>query len=84
MEVEEFKREMDRYISQARAMRPLPGTERAELPGGLEWAWERENAARGIPYSDEHRVLVEKIAAEFAVEAPFAQWEHTRFYKEEH
>ncbi|MBI2504021.1 MAG: Ldh family oxidoreductase [Candidatus Latescibacteria bacterium] len=79
MEVEEFKREMDRYIGQARSTHPLPGTERAELPGGLEWAWERENTELGIPYSDEHRRLIEKEAGELEVMAPFAQWEHTRF-----
>lgn len=79
MEVEEFKREMDRYIAQARAARPLPGTDRAELPGGLEWAWERENTALGIPYGDEHRHLIEKVAGELSVATPFAQWEHTRF-----
>ncbi len=79
MEVEEFKREMDRYIGQARAMRPLPGTETAELPGGLEWAWERQNAAQGIPYSDEHCQLIEEVAGEFGVQTPFAHWQHTRF-----
>lgn len=79
MDVEEFKKEMDRYIVQARAMRPLPGTERAELPGGLEWAWEQENRELGIPYSDEHQQLIEQVAGELSVATPFAHWEHTRF-----
>ena len=79
MEVEEFKKEMDRYIGQTRAARPLPGVDRAELPGGLEWAWERENTELGIPYSDEHRHLIEKVADELSVVTPFVHWEHTRF-----
>ena len=79
MEVGAFKREMDRYIGQARAMRPFPGTERAELAGGLEWGWEKENTEKGIPYSDEHRALIDKVAASLGVETPFAGWEHTRF-----
>ncbi|MCC7262285.1 MAG: Ldh family oxidoreductase [Candidatus Latescibacteria bacterium] len=79
MEVGEFKREMDRYIGQARAMRPLPGTETAELPGGLEWTWERQNSTLGIPYSDEHCRLIEQVAEEFGAETPFPHWQHTRF-----
>jgi LDH2 family malate/lactate/ureidoglycolate dehydrogenase len=79
MEVGEFKKEMDRYLGQARAARPLPGTDRAELAGGLEWAWERENIELGIPYSDEHCRLIESVAATLSAPTPFAQWEHNRF-----
>lgn len=79
MALEEFKREMDRFVGQARAMRPLPGTPTAELPGGLEWAWERQNAAEGIPYGDEHRRLVEEVAGELGVTTPFSAYQHTRF-----
>lgn len=79
MDVAEFKREMDRYIGQARAMQPFPGVGRAELPGGLEWTWEREHTEQGIPYGDEHRRLIEEVAAGFGVDTPFAKWEHTRF-----
>ena len=79
MPVEEFKEEMDRFIGRARRMKPFPGLERAELPGGMEWQWERENERQGIPISPEHREILEAIAAELGVEVPFAPCAPTRF-----
>ncbi len=35
--IDTFKSEMDRYVSDARSLEPLPGHDRAELAGGLEW-----------------------------------------------
>ena len=35
---------------------------------------------KGIPISPEHREALEKVAAELDVEAPFAAYEHTRFW----
>ena len=77
--VDEFKKEMDRFIGQARAMQPLPGTDRAELAGGIEWAWEREHRRHGIPVGPEHRQALEEIAAELGVDVPFGDYDHTRF-----
>ena len=79
MPIDEFKKEMDRYIGQARRMQPFPGVDRAELAGGLEWEWERENIRKGIPLGPEHQEALEKIADEMGVEVPFAQYENTRF-----
>jgi LDH2 family malate/lactate/ureidoglycolate dehydrogenase len=79
MPVEEFKREMDRYIGAARATRPFPGTDRAELAGGMEWAWERENAESGIMVDAERRETLEGVAEEMGVAAPFEKYEHARF-----
>ena len=79
MPVEELKSEMDRFIGEARGMKPLPGMERAELAGGLEWQWEKENREAGIPVGDEHRKILEEIAAELTVETPFARYEGTIF-----
>lgn len=79
MPVEQFKSEMDDFIGQARAMKPFPGFERAELPGGLEWQREREYAREGIPITAEHQQSLQNIAEELGVETPFAQYEHTRF-----
>jgi len=76
--VEDFKREMDRYIEEARATRPFPGTDRAELAGGMEWAWERENTEKGIPISPEHQEVLAEAAAELDVEAPFTADDHRR------
>ena len=77
--IEEFKKEMDRFIGQARDMQPLPGTERAELSGGMEWAWEEEHLQTGIPVGVEHRKILEDIAAELGVEVPFADYDDTRY-----
>ena len=79
MPVDEFKREMDRYIGQARSMKPFPGTDQAALPGGMEWLWERENARDGIPVSPEHQEALEEVAAELDVETLFERYAHTRF-----
>ena len=79
MSQEEFKEEIDRYIGAARAMQPLPGMDRTELAGGMEWAWDQENRREGIPVADDHRELLERIAAEWGVESPFGAYDHTRF-----
>ena len=79
MSQEEFKEEIDRYIGAARAMQPLPGMDRTELAGGMEWAWDQENRREGIPGADDHRELLERSAAEWGVESPFGAYDHTRF-----
>ena len=79
MPVDQFKSEMDRFIGEARAMRPFPGFEQAELPGGLEWQRERDYARDGIPVSAEHQQSLQDLADELQVETPFEQYEHTRF-----
>ena len=79
MAVDEFKAEMDRYIGQARATQPLPGLERSEMAGGLEWEREREYGRHGIPLGPEHQQALEKIAAELGLDSPLGQFEHTRF-----
>ena len=78
MSIDEFKREMDRFVGDARNMRPFPGYERAELPGGLEWQRERDYALRGIPVEPDHRRSLEEIAGELGVETPFARYEQIR------
>ena len=79
MPVDELKQEMDRFIGAARQSRPLPGMERAELAGGNEWLWDRENREKGIPIGDEHRRQLQEEADELGVETPFGEWEDTRF-----
>jgi len=79
MPVDQFKSEMDRFIGEARAMRPFPGFEQAELPGGLEWRRERDYARDGIPVSAEHQQSLQDLADELQVETPFEEYEHTRF-----
>lgn len=78
-DIDTFKREMDRYIGEARSTKPLPGTDRAELAGGMEYIWEQENREQGIPVSPNHQERLETLAGEIDVDAPFAQYEQTRF-----
>ncbi len=77
--VDELKKEMDRFISEARRAQPLPGMERAELAGGNEWHWERENRGKGIPLSDEHVRNLQEEADKLDVTTPFESFEDTRF-----
>ena len=79
MPVDEFKREMDNYAGKASRMQPFPGTDRAVLPGGMEWHWEQENRRDGIPVSFAHRDTLESMAAELEVETPFTGCEASRF-----
>ncbi len=78
-DVTAFKAEMDRYIGEARATKPLPGMERSELAGGMEWAWEREAAELGVIVSDEHREYLEGHADQCGVLTTFEQFESSRF-----
>lgn len=79
MEVEEFERTLDDFVERARKMKPFPGMPHAELPGGMEWRWEKENAERGVPLSDDHRERLDEIARTLGVPSPFGACEHTRF-----
>lgn len=79
MDMDEYTAEMDRFIRGARQMKPFPGFDRAELPGGMEWQWERDNRERGIPLGDQHRQELEELAAEVGVECGYDQFEETRF-----
>jgi L-2-hydroxycarboxylate dehydrogenase (NAD+) len=71
--------QVDQYVGDARRMQPIPGTDRAELTGGNEWTWERENRESGIPLGDKHRERLEELAADWSVDSPFTEWEATRF-----
>ena len=79
MPLEELKSEMDRFIAEARATQPLPGMETAELAGGNEWTWAKDNEKNGIPMSDDHVIQLQDEADKLGVETPFAKFEHTRF-----
>lgn len=77
MPVDELKKEMDRYIQNARSMKPLPGLDRTELAGGFEWQWEQDNLKAGIPVGPKHRKTLEDLAQELDVESPFSEYEQT-------
>lgn len=77
--LDELKSEMDRYIGTARGLEPLPGEATAETAGSSEWAWAAQNRRDGIPVDAEHQQVLEGIASELGVPAPFDQYESTRF-----
>ena len=79
MPLEEFKEQMDRFVAAARQMRPFPGTEAAELPGGLEWQREQDYARNGIPISHRHQNSLQELADELGVTTPFVKYANTRF-----
>lgn len=79
MDLDEFEQTLDDFVSKARKMKPFPGMPHAELPGGMEWRWERENEAKGVPLSDDHRGKLEDMAREFDVKPPYGAFESTRF-----
>ena len=79
MDLDEFERSLDDFVSKARDMRPFPGMPYAELPGGMEWRWEKENDKKGVPLSDEHRAKLEEIARTFNIKPPYEAFESTRF-----
>ena len=79
MEREEFENTLDDFIGQARRMKPFPGMPHAELPGGMEWRWDKENAIKGVPLSDEHRMSLEDAAKLLQVTTPFELFEESRY-----
>jgi LDH2 family malate/lactate/ureidoglycolate dehydrogenase len=78
MPIEELRKEMDAFVGLRRSMKPLPGLDRAELAGGFEWAWAKENEIAGILVDEKHEAALTAIAAEVGVETPFARHEGTR------
>ena len=77
--VDELKKEMDRYVSEARKMKPLPGHTQAELSGGVEWHNEKDYTRNGLPITPQNQESLQSIARELEVEPPFSRYEHTRF-----
>ncbi|MBI4531357.1 MAG: Ldh family oxidoreductase [Candidatus Latescibacteria bacterium] len=71
MPLDAFKRETSEYVHRAGALKPLPGYERAELPGGPEWRREQESTRDGIPIGPGHQAALRKVADEFGLTPPF-------------
>jgi LDH2 family malate/lactate/ureidoglycolate dehydrogenase len=65
-----FKQEMDEYAQKVRQLKPLPGFDRAVLPGELEWERERRYAVEGIPVGPQHAEKLRKLAEEFHLPPP--------------
>jgi L-2-hydroxycarboxylate dehydrogenase (NAD+) len=68
--LDQFKREMDEYARNVRQMMPLPGLDKARLPGAVEWEQEQRFAIEGIPLSPQHLAGLRKLAAELDLPSP--------------
>jgi LDH2 family malate/lactate/ureidoglycolate dehydrogenase len=66
-----LQREMDEYHQAVLAMQPFAGTERANLPGRLEWERQRQWSVEGVPVGSRHRQELNAVAAEFGVPVPW-------------
>jgi LDH2 family malate/lactate/ureidoglycolate dehydrogenase len=66
-----FKRDMDELVRETRKMRPLPGYDRADLPGNLEWEREREWRALGVPVGRDHQQVLDGMAKALGIPAPW-------------
>ncbi len=68
---DDFGREMDEYIRQVRALRPLEGFERSLLPGHIEEERMVDFRANGIPVGAHHAQRLRDVAAEFGIDPGF-------------
>jgi L-2-hydroxycarboxylate dehydrogenase (NAD+) len=70
-DMEVFRRQMDDFITSLRKMKPPPGHEHTETPGGLEHertlSWREE----GIPIGEQHLAVLEKAGKEMDVSLPW-------------
>jgi LDH2 family malate/lactate/ureidoglycolate dehydrogenase len=71
MSLDDFKREMDAYMRITSKMQPMPGYERATLPGVLESLHEIDWSISGIPVDPNHKAILSDVAAEFGLKLPF-------------
>jgi LDH2 family malate/lactate/ureidoglycolate dehydrogenase len=66
-----LKRELDDYHRMLTQLEPFAGTERATLPGRLEWERERTWATEGVPVGSRNRDELARAAEEFGVPVPW-------------
>ena len=66
-----FQNDMDHLMHEVSQMKPFPGYDTANLPGGPEWKRERAYARDGVPISGEAMKSLEILAGEFGLEVPW-------------
>ena len=69
-EGEAFRARVREIIDASLSLRPMAGMDEAALPGTLEWRRERAWRKTGIPIPDDHRAMLEGLAAELGLEPP--------------
>ena len=68
--VHAFRANVREIIDESLSLPPMAGTDAAALPGTLEWQREREWRQSGIPIPDDHRELLDGIAAKLGIDLP--------------
>lgn len=71
-DLEAYKAEVARILRESRSLKPMPGLTRADVPGSLEWQREQARTQSGIPLTEDHRDLLQRIATELDVPLPWA------------
>ena len=66
-----FLGDMDHLMAKISQMRPLPGFDRADLPGGPEWRREKAFREDGIPLHPQAQEQMEGLAREYQVKVPW-------------
>ena len=70
-DLEAYKAELARILRESRSLNPMPGLASAEVPGSLEWQREQTRERSGIPMTEEHLDMLQRIATEVNVLAPW-------------
>ena len=70
-DLEAYKKELSRILRETRSLNPMPGLTSAEVPGSLEWQREQTREQNGIPMTEEHLDMLQRIATEINVPIPW-------------
>ncbi len=70
-DLEAYKAEISRILCESRSLNPMPGLASAEVPGSLEWQREQTREQSGIPLTEEHLDMLQRIATEIDVPIPW-------------
>ena len=70
-DLEAYKAEIARILRASRSLNPMPGQASAEVPGSLEWQREQTREQSGIPLTEDHLDLLQRIATEINVPVPW-------------
>ena len=70
-DLEAYKTELSRILRESRSLNPMPGLASAEVPGSLEWQREQTREQSGIPLTEEHLDMLQRIATKINVPIPW-------------
>ena len=70
-DLEAYKAELARIVRESRSLNPMPGLASAEVPGSLEWQREQTREHSGIPLTEDHLDMLQRIATEINVSVPW-------------